>query len=100
MFCIILFFVNNLSYSQNNTTTKYIDHPITAFNINIGLNYTGATKGALAPSYCAGIDFEHKFFIPEKLLISAGVNYKLTNIYDLIYGNLHIVELVFKVGKR
>lgn len=42
---------------------------------------------------------EHKFFVPEKLLITAGINYKLTNIYDREFGFLNTLEVVFKFGK-
>ena len=174
-----LLFVNVLLFSQGGS--KYSEHPITSFNVNLGVNYTGAGKGSLAPGYVFGVDFEHffkssplginlgfrrltlgaknetqeveffiteffgkisyrvsqdpiyvnvgysagniydyngylpglvrrvhflnlgseyKIFIPEKLVLSVGLNYKLTNIYDLEFGNLNTLELVFRFGKN
>ncbi len=177
------FFVNVLLSAQNDISTKYPNHPLTAINFNLGINNTGSAKGTLAPGSTFGIDlehhfknspfgfnigyrdlvikatsdltetkfqlteffgkvsyriskkmplyakvgysngniyeyegtnlnglvrrvhfanlgFEHKFFVPEKLLISAELNYKLTNIYDQLYGDIHTFELIFRIGKR
>jgi len=175
----LLFFANVLLFSRDQS--KYSEHPITSFNINLGVNFTGAGKGSIAPGYVVGIDFEHHFkssplglnvgyrrlvlgaknetrdvdftiseffgkisyrvsqdpvyvnlgystgniyeyngylpglvkrvhflnvgseykiFIPERLVLSVGLNYKLTNIYDLEFGNLNTLELVFRFGKN
>ncbi len=172
-------FVNVLLSAQSQT--KYPEHPITSYNVNIGVNYTGARKGSLAPGYVFGVDFEHHFkssplglnlgyrrlvlgakndnqevdffineffgkisyrisqepiyvnagyssgniyeyegflpgltrrvhflnlgseykiFVPDKLVVSLGFNYKLTNIYDEIFGSLNTLELVFRFGKN
>lgn len=174
---IFLLFVNVLLFSQD----KYPEHPITSYNVNLGVNFTGSGKGSIAPGYVFGIDFEHHFkssplginlgyrrlvlnaknekqevefflneffgkvsyrisqdpiyanvgyssgniydfngflpglvrrvhflnigseykiFVPEKLVVSVGLNYKLTNIYDLEFGNLNTLELVFRFGKN
>jgi len=176
-----LTFVNVLLFSQNKSSSKYPEHPITSYNVNIGVNYTGAIKGSIAPGHVFGIDFEHHFksspfglnvgfrrlvlgakndvqeakffiseffgkvsyrisqdpiyvnvgyssgniydhegffpglirrihfvnlgseykiFVPDRLVLSVGLNYKLTNIYDLAFGNLNTLELVFRFGKN
>jgi hypothetical protein len=175
----LLVFVNVLLFSQDKS--KYPEHPITSFNVNLGINFTGALKGSIAPGDVLGVDFEHHFksspfgvnlgfrrivlgvkndlkevnffitevfgkisyrisqdpiyinagysagniyeydgflpgltkrvhflnigseykiFIPEKLVVSLGLNYKLTNIYDLEFGTLNTLELVFRFGKN
>lgn len=172
-------FVNVLLSAQEQT--KYPEHPITSYNVNLGVNYTGAGKGSLAPGYVFGVDFEHHFkssplglnfgyrrlvlaaknesqevkffmneffgkvsyrisqdpiyvnagyssaniyeyegflpgltrrvhflnlgseykiFVPDRLVVSLGLNYKLTNIYDEAFGSLNTLELVFRFGKN
>lgn len=172
-------FVNVLLFAQDQN--KYPEHPITSFNVNLGINYTGSGKGSIAPGHVFGVDFEHHFkssplglnlgfrrlalgaknefeevdffmneffgkiscrisqdpiyvnvgyssgniyehngflpgltervhflnvgseykiFIPDRLVVSLGLNYKLTNIYDLKFGTLNTLELVFRFGKN
>ena len=74
--------------------------------VNAGYSYgrifdSNTRLSGLIPNvYFGTFGVEHKFFIPEKLVLSIGANYKVTNIYDVEFGLLNTFEFLIKIGKK